>query len=284
MCLWRIQNDPEAPAGEREQFAGYGLAADEFPDNQYVPYEIYVREARRLVGRYVFKEQDNVIAEGIARTPVHSDSIAMTDWPLDSVACLPRTTPGGSTDGIFFLGEESRPAQVPYRSLLPNEVENLLVPVAISASHVGWGSIRLEPVWMQLGESAGHAAALAVKGRTTPAKLDPDLLIRKLANSRVMISFFNDVDVTSDDPRVPAAQYFGTKGFFASYDAKLDAPLTEAVRSVWLDGFKQLKQGTLDAAQMATAIHAAESKKSPATNELRADALLRLWKQLINHP
>ncbi len=53
-------------------------------------------------------------------------------------------------------------------------------------------------------------------------------LIRKLATSRVMISFFNDVDVTSDDPRVPAAQYFGTKGFFASYDAKLDAPLTES--------------------------------------------------------
>jgi hypothetical protein len=120
----------------------------------------------------------------------------MTDWPVDSVACLPRKAPGGNTDGILFLGEESRPAQVPYRSILANEVENLLVPVAISASHVGWGSIRLEPVWMQLGESAGFAAALAVKGQTTPAKLDPDALIRKLATSRVMISFFNDVDVT----------------------------------------------------------------------------------------
>ena len=280
MVLWRIQNDPEAPAREREQFAGYGLAADEFPDNQHVPYEIYVREARRLVGRYVFKEQDNVIAEGIARTPVHSDSIAMTDWPLDSVACLPRTTPGGSADGIFFLGEETRPAQVPYRSILANEIENLLVPVAISASHVGWGSIRLEPVWMQLGESAGHAAALAVKRQTTPAKLDPDLLIRKLANSRVMITFFNDLDVASDDPRVPATQYFGTKGFFADYNARMNEPLTEAVRSVWLDGFKELQQGTLDAAKLAVAVHAAEAKESPSTGELRADALLRLWKHL----
>ena len=280
MCLWRIQNDPEAHSGEREQFAGYGLAADEFPDNHHLPYEIYVREARRLVGRYVFKEQDNIIAEGIARTPVHADSIAMTDWPMDSVACLPRTVPGGSIDGILFLAEQSRPAQVPYRSIVANEVENLLVPVAISASHVGYGSIRLEPVWMQLGESAGFAAALAVKGKTTPAALDPDLLTRKLATSRVTITFFNDLAVASDDPCVPAAQYFGTKGFFASYDAKLIEPLTEALRSVWLDGFKQLQQGTLDASKLAIAVHAAESKESPSTGEQRADFLLRLWKQL----
>ena len=274
MRLWWVQNDPAAPEKDRKQFENYGLAADEFPDNNHAPYEIYVREARRLVGRYVFKEQDNVIAEGIARTPIHSDSIAMTDWPVDSVACLPRKAPGGSNaDGILFLGEESRPAQVPYRSILTNEVENLLVPVAISASHVGWGSIRLEPVWMQLGESAGHAAALAVKGQTTPAKLDPDALIRKLATSRVMISFFNDVDVTSDDPRIAAAQYFGTKGFFASYDAKLDAPLTEAVAAVWAKKFD-------DPQKRAAAVHFAETQGSPVTAESRGEALLRLWGKL----
>ncbi|MFM9197827.1 MAG: FAD-dependent oxidoreductase, partial [Planctomycetia bacterium] len=215
MRLGRVQNDPEAGADDRKAFAGYGLAADEFRDNGNVPYEIYVREARRLVGRYVFKEQDNVLAEGIARTPIHADSIAITDWPMDSVACLPRSVPDGHQDGIFFLAEQSRPAQVPYRSILTNEIDNLLVPVAISASHVGWGSIRLEPVWMQLGESAGHAAALAVKAGTPPARLDPDALIRKLAASRMMVTFFNDVDVAANDPRVAAAEYFGTKGFFA---------------------------------------------------------------------
>lgn len=274
MRLWWVQNDPEASAGDRKAFAGYGLAADEFPDNGHVPYEIYVREARRLVGRYVFKEQDNIIAEGIARTPVHADSIAMTDWPLDSVACLPRKAPGGSTDGILFLAEESRPAQVPYRSILASEVNNLLVPVALSASHVGWGSIRLEPVWMQLGESAGHAAALAVKGKTTPAALDADLLIRKLATSRMMIAFFNDVDAASDDPRIAAAQYFGTKGFFASYDAKLDAPLTEAMKAAWQDGFEKLRKGTLEPMQLAKAVHDAEAQASPATGQMRGDFLL----------
>ncbi|MCX7825859.1 MAG: FAD-dependent oxidoreductase, partial [Verrucomicrobiae bacterium] len=220
MRLWWLQNDPTAPADERKKFAGYGLAADEFPDNNHVPYEIYVREARRLVGRYVFKEQDNKIADGIARTPIHPDSVAITDWPLDSVACLPK-------DGIFFLAEESRPAQVPYRCLLPKELDNLLVPVALSASHVGWGAIRLEPVWMQTGEAAGFAAALAVKNNTTPAALDSDLLVRTLVKNRVMVSFFNDVDVTSDDPRIPAAQYLGTKGFFSDYDACLDEPVSD---------------------------------------------------------
>ena len=280
MRLWWLQNDPEAPASEREAFAGYGLTAYEFRDNHNVPYEIYVREARRLVGRHVFKEQDNLVAEGIARTPVHADSIAMTDWPMDSVACLPRSVPGSNVDGILFLAEQSRPAQVPYRSILTNEVENLLVPVAISASHVGWGSIRLEPVWMQLGESAGHAAALSVKSMITPAKLDPDHLVRKLAASRVMVTFFNDVDVASNDPRVAAAQYFGTKGFFAGYDARLDKPLTEAVRRVWLAGFEKLKQATLDPAKLAAAVQAAESQESPATGELRGEALQRLFKQL----
>ena len=280
MRLWWVQNDPEAPEKDRKQFENYGLAADEFPDNGHAPYEIYVREARRLVGRYVFKEQDNIIAAGIARTPIHPDSIAMTDWPVDSVACLPRKAPGGNTDGILFLGEESRPAQVPYRSILTNEVENLLVPVAISASHVGWGSIRLEPVWMQLGEGAGFAAALAVKSQTTPAKLDPDALIRKLASCRVTISFFNDLDVTSNDPRVTAAQYFGTKGFFAGYDAKLDEPLSEAVKAAWEKGFADLQKGTLEPMQLAKAVYGAEAQKSPATGEKRGARLLSLWNTL----
>lgn len=278
MRLWWVQNDPTAPEKDRKQFENYGLAADEFPDNNHAPYEIYVREARRLVGRYIFKEQDNVIAEGIVRTPIHTDSIAMTDWPVDSVACLPRKTPGGNMDGILFLGEESRPAQVPYRSILTNEIDNLLVPVAISASHVGWGSIRLEPVWMQLGESAGFAAALAVKEQTTPGKLDPDALIRKLASSRVMISFFNDVEVTADDPRVAATQYFGTKGFFASYDARLDAPLTEGVKAVWQAGFEKLKNGPLEPMQHAKGVQEAEAQTSANTNETRGAALLAMWK------
>ena len=64
------------------------LAADEFPDNGHLPYEIYVREARRIVGRYVFTEHDNKVADGLARTPIHGDSIAITDWPVETVLMI----------------------------------------------------------------------------------------------------------------------------------------------------------------------------------------------------
>ncbi len=273
MALWHLQNDPSVPEDRRKLFANYGLAADEFPDNGNLPYEIYVREARRLVGRAVFTEQDNLVAPGIDRTPIHADSVAITDWPVDSVACLPRKVEGSNLDGILFLAEETRPAQVPYRCLLAKEVDNLLVPVALSASHVGWGSIRLEPVWMQTGEAAGFAAALAVKQNTTPGALDPDLLIRTLAKKHMMVSFFNDVDVASDAPWVPALQYFGTQGFFANYDAKPEAPLTEALAKVWARGFLQVRGGTVNPDAMARAVayaEAADNRKPVAMNRFLA--------------
>jgi hypothetical protein len=252
----------------------YGLPADEFPDNNHAPYEIYVREARRLVGRYIFKEQDNKIAEGTGRTPIHEDSIAITDWPVDSVACLPRKAPGGSMDGILFLGEESRPAQVPYRSLLPQEVDNLLVPVALSASHVGWGSIRLEPVWMQVGESAGFAAALALKSGTTPGALNPDALMRKLATSRVMVTFLNDGDVTANDAWIPAAQYFGTKGFFHDYDARPGDPLKKETARLWIEALARLGTDKLDAEALARAVAQAESNAGESITASAFAALL----------
>jgi hypothetical protein len=133
---------------------------------------------------------------------------------------------------------------------------------------------------MQTGEAAGVAATLAIRQNRSPAQLNPDGLIRELCKRRFMISFFNDVDVSSDDPRVAAAQYFGTKGFFASYDAKLDTPLTESVKAVWQDGFKQLRQGTLDTARLAVAVHMAEAMDSPRTGTRRGDFLLQLWNQL----
>ncbi len=270
MALWYLQNDPSVPENRRKQFAGYGLAADEFADNANVPYEIYVREARRLVGRAVFTEHDNVLADGIARTPVHADSVAITDWPVDSVACLPRSVKGSNLDGIFFLGEETRPAQVPYRCLLAKEVDNLLVPVALSASHVGWGAIRLEPVWMQTGESAGFAAALAVKHNTTPAALDPGLLVRTLAKNRVTVSFFNDVDAASGQAWAPAVQYFGTQGFFADYDAKPQEPLTEARAKIWSDGFARLRAGTLDPNAQARAVASATAAATAKSVTMKA--------------
>ncbi len=241
--LWYYQNDPTARNEDREYWKDYGLAADEFTDNDHVPYEIYVREGRRLIGRHVFTEHDAIVAPGLGRTPIHEDSVAITDWPMDSVACLERGGEGGFADGIFFLAEESRPAQVPYRSLLPLEVDNLLAPVPLSASHVGWGCLRLEPVWIQAGEAAGFAASAAKASGTTPAEISSEKLLQKLVESRFMVSFFNDIDASSSEPWVPAVEYFGTKGFFPDYNARPHDELGAETARCWLRTFERLLAG-----------------------------------------
>ncbi len=278
--LYFLQNDPSVEPARQKSWREYGLAKDEFADNGHRPYEFYVREARRITGRYTFTQHDAMLAPGLPRAPVHGDSIGVTEWYLDTHACTPRRIDGALEEGKMMLDVETFPGQVPYRAILPQGLDNLLVPVCLSATHVAWGTIRLEPTWMNLAESAAHAAALAVQNNLTPAQLDPDLLLRKLVTHHVMVSFFNDLDVSADDPRIAAAQYFGTKGFFADYDAKLDAPLTASVKAAWQDGFAKLQAGSLDGMQLAIAVHAAEALDSSATNETRGDFLLKIWRQL----
>ncbi len=278
--LYFLQNDPTVPEGVRRAWLEYGLAKDEFADNGHRPYEMYVREARRIEGRAIYTEHDATLPPGLGRAPAHADSVAMTEWYMDSHSCTPARIAGALEEGKAMLHQETFPGQIPYGCLLPREVNNLLVPVCLSATHVAWGTVRLEPVFMQLGESAGHAAALAAKGRTTVAALDPDLLVRKLAASHSTVSFFNDVDITSDAPEVAAAQYFGTKGFFASYDARLGEPLTESVKAAWQEAFANLKKGDLEPLPPAKAVDAAEAQTSPATGETRGAFLSALYARL----
>ncbi len=278
--LYFLQNDPTVPEVVRRAWLEYGLAKDEYADNGHRPYEMYVREARRIKGRAIYTQHDASLPSGLERAPAHADSVAMTEWYMDSHSCTPARIAGALEEGKAMLHQETFPGQIPYRCLLPQEIDNLLVPVCLSATHVAWGTVRLEPVFMQLGESAGHAAALATKGKTTVAALNPDLLIRKLAASHTTISFFNDVDISSDAPEVTAAQYFGTKGFFSNYDARLDAPLTESVKTAWHEAFTKLQEGDLDPLPLAKVIHAAEAQKAAATQETRGAFLNTLFAKL----
>jgi hypothetical protein len=263
--MWFLQNDESVKAAEREKFRAWGLPADEFRDHVHIPYEMYVREARRLVGRHVYKEQDNSLARGFARTPVMGDSIAITDWYMDSHSCTTESRPGYRYDGKLILTEESRPGQIPYRALLPKEVDNLLVPVCLSATHVAWGAVRLEPVWMEIGEAAGLAAALAhnLKVKSTPGQLSPELLLRWMVERGFLVSFFNDVKADAEDSTHKAAQYFGTKGFFADYDARLDEPLKKSTAKVWAAAAASMKHpGSYDASAVAREVMAAEAAES----------------------
>jgi len=289
-----MQNDPSVPETQRTEWRNYGIARDEFVDNGHRPYEFYVREARRLSGRYVFSEHDATLAPGLRRAPVHRDSIAVTEWYMDAHACTTARVPGSLDEGKMMLHQETFPGQLPYRTLFAPDLDNLIVPICLSATHVAWGTVRLEPTWMTIGEAAAFATLQAIRRNQPPANIDPDALLRTLATKHVMISFFNDVDVSANEPWIPAAQYFGTKGFFAEYDVRPSAALTRAVAEAWAEGYAKLRGNQHDGMALMRRVTEAEQSesltisggefsklakiKAPSSATLtRAEALQALW-------
>ncbi|MES2694592.1 MAG: FAD-dependent oxidoreductase, partial [Verrucomicrobiota bacterium] len=267
--LWFLQNDPEVPEKMRTEMREWGLPKDEFKDNGGFPWEMYVREGRRLVGRVVFTQHDGMQAPGLRRAPIKADTIAITEWPMDSHSCHNDMVPGSDHEGKVLLTEESRPGQISYRCLLPKEFDNLLVTGAVSATHIGWGAVRLEPTWMHLGESAAQALVLAKKLKVLPAAVPLVTLQRELVARGIMLTFFNDFDMSAPTAEQRAAQYLGARGYFPSYDAKLAAPLTRAVAEVWAKPVD-------DAMEMARRVIAAEAKGAEAAEGINAVELGRL--------
>ncbi len=155
-----VANDPRVPATIREEMAMWGLAADEFKDNGNWPHQIYVREARRMIGEHVMTEHD-VLNE----TPVDKP-VGMGSYTLDSHNCQRYIAPDGTVqnEGDVGVSAKKGPYCISYGSIVPKKAQcqNLLVPVCVSSSHIAFGSIRMEPVFMILGQSAATAAALAV--------------------------------------------------------------------------------------------------------------------------
>lgn len=233
--LWFLQNDPGMPSDLLAMARAWGLARDEFVTTDNLPPHLYVREARRLVGRAVFTERDALAASPESRAPVHRDAIAITEFSLDSLACTTARLPGAGAlcDGQLFQMEVSRPGQVPYGALLPRDVDNLLVATTLSATHVGWGTVRQTPTQMHIAESAAWAIVLAHRRGIAPAAIDVEALQRQLVTSGVMISFFNEFDMSAAAPWLAAVQYFGAKGFFDSYDARPDAECDRATFERW---------------------------------------------------
>jgi len=231
--MWFLQNDPSVPAAQREPFRTWGLPADEFTDNGHVPYEMYVRETRRIVGRHVLTENDLLPREGLMRPRPFADSIAFTDWYMDSHSCSRDLgtygagddlvgTPEFPYDGKLILTEEFRPGMVPYRCLLPQGVENLIVPVCVSTTHVAWGSVRLEPIWIHLGEVAGFAACQALASGETLGNLDVSCLQGTLLETGGAIAFFNQHREAADRSDYADRQLAACHGDWDSYD--LDEP------------------------------------------------------------
>ncbi len=168
--LWFVQNDPDMPSADRERAQTLHLPLDEFADNEHFPFQLYVREARRLVGEYTLTEQDVARVEGSKRTGRHDDAIAVGEFPIDSFPVQKRQ-PGDKEvlEGyLCMLREVTRPYQIPYGIMVPKKINGLIVPVAASTTHVAFSTIRMEPTWMALGQAAGAAAHAAIGGNVEP--------------------------------------------------------------------------------------------------------------------
>ena len=161
--LYFLANDQSVPGSIRSAMGTYGLALDEFTDNGHWPWQMYVREGRRLVGKYVMIEPD------LIANPKKTDSVGLNNWPIDCHTCdLFAMTNGYGHAAMVIDGwiynKQTVTYELPFSSMLPiaSEVTNLAVVVCLSASHIAFCSLRVEPGLMALGEAAGTAAALAL--------------------------------------------------------------------------------------------------------------------------
>lgn len=167
--MYFLSHDPRVPKEVRNEMSHYGLAKDEFTDNDNWPHQIYVREARRMIGTYVMTEHDVL---GVKKVP---QPIGMGSYSLDSHNTQRFVTPGGFVQNEGDIGvHPKQPYSISYGTLIPKREEctNLLVPVCVSSSHTAFGSIRMEPVFMILGQSAAAAAALAIDENISVQDLD----------------------------------------------------------------------------------------------------------------
>jgi hypothetical protein len=161
--FWFLGNDPRVPGTVRDQMKRLGLPRDEFTTTGHWPHQLYIREARRMIGRHVLTQQD------CQKTRGKPDTIGLGSYGVDSHHIQRFIKPDGTVEneGNFLVGHMTY--EIPYRSITPKaeECTNLLVPVCVSSTHVAFGSVRMEPVFMILGQSAAAAASLAIDESTS---------------------------------------------------------------------------------------------------------------------
>ena len=178
-----LSHDERVPDSLREEVAEWGLAADEFAATNHWPHQLYIREARRLVGPFVMSQKD------IQTELSKPDAIGLGSYNSDSHNVQRFIEPNGSVQNEGNMEVPVRPYQIPYQVLLPKkkEAENLLVPVCVSASHVTYSTLRMEPVYMIMGHAAGVAAKLALDNRQAVQDVDPSALKARLISQGAVV-------------------------------------------------------------------------------------------------
>ncbi|GEP97361.1 FAD-dependent oxidoreductase [Chitinophaga cymbidii] len=179
--MYFIANDPRVPADVQNKMKEWGLAKDEFRDNGGWPHQLYIREARRMIGQHVMTEHETLSKRDVPH------SVGMGSYTLDSHNAQRYVMPNGFVQNEGDIGVSAKkPYRISYGSIIPKkeECKNLLVPVCVSSSHIAFGSIRMEPVFMILGQSAATAAALAIDGKDAVQDVDYEKLKTQLLKDK----------------------------------------------------------------------------------------------------
>jgi hypothetical protein len=167
--MYFLANDPRVPADVQTEMKKWGLPKDEFKDNGGWPHQIYVREARRMIGLGVMTEN-----ETLGKAPV-SQSIGMGSYSLDAHNAQRYVKEDGFVQNEGDIGvHPKKPYSISYASIVPKKAEcqNLFAPLCLSSSHIAFGSIRMEPVFMILGQSAASAAVQAINRKVSVQEVD----------------------------------------------------------------------------------------------------------------
>ena len=182
--LYFLATDTRVPAPLSAEMKEWGLCRDEFTDTAHWPYQLYVREARRMVGEYVMSQND------IQTELSKPDSIGMGSYNSDSHNVQRRPTEDGTAvENEGDMQVRVTPYEIPYRVMLPkrSEATNLLVPVCFSATHVAYSTLRMEPQYMIVGHAAGVAAKMAIDRAQAVQDVDTRALAAKLASQRAVL-------------------------------------------------------------------------------------------------
>jgi hypothetical protein len=196
--MWSLANHRRVPQKIRDEMAKWGLAKDEFTDNGNWPHQIYVREARRMVSDFVTTERH---LRGVDPTP---EPVGMGSYNMDSHNCARYVTPEGfvQNEGDVQVSPGG-PYQVSYKAIVPKagECPNLLCPVCLASSHIAYGSIRMEPVFMVLGQSAATAACLAIDDKCAVQKVEYAKLKERLLKDKQVLELPRAKATRGIDPK-----------------------------------------------------------------------------------
>lgn len=261
--MWFAQNDPELPVGFRERCREWGMAQDEYTDNDGFPRQVYVREGRRIVGEHLFTAHDALPVRGRSRPPVHANSITASHYSLDSHAVRKREAGRVHLDGFFSY--PTRPYTVPYGVMVPKGVNGLLTPVPVSGTHIGFSTLRMEPCWMAMGQAAGIAACLSIDAGVPPRNVDGLALQGRLLAQGAVLIYFKDAN--PGDPSYEALQFFALRGFYPveAWEAKLEEPVPNETAKKWIawtgvDTPQMYVEGETTRGALLSALHDSVSK------------------------